>query len=97
MILLYLAAPFIYSPKLFLFSILYTLQNIHDQKYVHGDIRRSNLVFNKNGVDTWIIDFDMAAKNGRYCKGYATIHIIKERHPGAFQGRYNMTVIHLHI
>ena len=28
----------------------------------------------------------MAAKNGKYCDGYATIDMIQERHPGAIQG-----------
>ena len=64
----------------------HTLQKIHVQKYVHGDIRQDNLVFNEDGINSWIIDFDMAAKNGKYCKGYTSIHTIEERHPGAIQG-----------
>lgn len=66
--------------------ILYTLQKIHDQKYVHGDIRHADLVFNEDGINSWIINFDMAAKNGKYCDGYAAIHMIEERHPDAIQG-----------
>ena len=42
-------------------------------------------MFNEDGINSWIIYFDMAAKNGKYCDGYATIHTIKERHQMRFK------------
>jgi len=60
--------------------ILLALQKIHDEGYVHGDIRLCNLIFNEDGLNSWIIDFDMASKGGRYSSNYNCSGDIKERY-----------------
>jgi len=69
-------------------DVLFALQKIHDAGFVHGDIRLCNLVFDDNGVHSYIIDFDMASKESDdnvYCEGYSDKEIIKKRHPEAFE------------
>ncbi len=52
------------------YSIFIKLHKLHDEGYVHCDIRIENLVFGGNGV-SYLIDFDLTRKeNTRYPKGY---------------------------
>lgn len=62
------------------------LGKLHDKGYVHSDIRRINLLFGEGENDAWIIDFDLAAKEGdEYPEGYNHYNIM-ERHEGARAG-----------
>ena len=71
------------------FPIMKTLQKIHDQKMVHGDVRMANLVFGGNEDTSWIIDFDMANREGTsYCPGYKSKSAdIPERHEDARESK----------
>ncbi len=52
------------------YSIFINLHKLHDNDYVHCDVRVENLVFGGNGV-SYLIDFDLARKeNTRYPTGY---------------------------
>jgi len=65
--------------------LIVSLDRLHKEDTVHGDIRRPNLLFPKDG-DAKIIDFDLAAKEGElYVQGY-NHKGIGERHPDAQQG-----------
>ena len=60
--------------------ILKSLKKIHDLGMVHGDIRLCNLVFGEAESDSYIIDFDIASKEGTlYCVNYN--RSVPERHP----------------
>ena len=64
-------------------DILRQLSGIHAAGYCHSDIRSVNIVFGKNRTNAWLIDFDLAAKEGvRYPDNFNCTHI-KERHPDA--------------
>jgi len=65
--------------------LIISLDRLHKEDIVHGDIRRPNLLFPKDG-DAKIIDFDLAAEEGElYVRGY-NHKGIGERHPDAQQG-----------
>ena len=61
------------------------LQCIHNAGYVHGDIRKENLIFDTSGQKAWIIDFDMARKEN---EPYVSIYNdkVEGRHPDAEKG-----------
>ena len=62
--------------------ILRQLNKVHAAGFVHSDVRRTNIVFSYNGKHAWLIDFDLAAKEGTpYPATYNSF--IKERHPSA--------------
>ena len=64
-------------------TIFRDLCSLHAHDFVHGDIRSQNLVFSSNGEGAWMIDFDLAGKEGsRYPRGY-NHHGIDERHQTA--------------
>ena len=78
--------------------LLKSLDFLHKESIVHGDIRQSNLLFPRDG-DAKIIDFDLSAQAGsRYVDGYS---YIEERHPEAkersimktIHGRHSMAFI----
>ena len=71
-----------YKIKQFL-PILDALKKLHDNNYVHSDVRKWNLVFHSNGDDAWLIDFDLAGKVGtKYPINFNHQHI-DERHSSA--------------
>lgn len=53
-------------------NILCMLHNLHAQGYVHGDVRPSNLVFDQQGRDGYLIDYDLVGKDQQdaYPVGY---------------------------
>ena len=51
-------------------GVLDILQKIHGLGYVHGDIRPPNIIFNPDGLNSYLIDFDLARKDGYYPLGY---------------------------
>lgn len=58
------------------------LAKLHDQGYVHGDVRLQNIVFTEN--DSVLIDFDLAKKVGKaYPTGYNESY--EERHTDAIR------------
>ena len=66
-------------------KILNQLHEIHEEGYVHSDIRRQNIVLGKHSA--CIIDFDLAEKEGvNYPLTYNSSPKIKERHPKAEAG-----------
>ena len=68
-------------------GIFSMLGKVHDADYVHGDIRLQNLIFDDNKKDSYLLDYDLAKKNGkgRYPLGYCCD--ISVRHPNAKGGR----------
>ena len=65
----------------FVQKILNQLHKIHEEGYVHSDIRRQNIVFGRHAC---IIDFDLAEKEGvKYPFTYNSSSDIEERHPKA--------------
>ncbi len=71
-------------------NILCMLHKLHKKEYVHGDIRQNNLVFDKDGRDGYLIDYDLARFCGKgkrplYPKGYNYCDSI--RHPDAMAFR----------
>ena len=62
------------------------LSVLHDNNIVHGDIRLSNIIFDKIG-SSHLIDFELAGKEDidHYPSGYNCFNI-RERHPGAKPG-----------
>ena len=65
-------------------TILKDLEKLHNEGYVHGDMRKENLVFSEtDDKAAWIIDFDLAGKVGsRYPSNYNHCNI-EERHTNA--------------
>ena len=63
------------------------LQKVHKLGFVHGDVRRENMVFTTNGTSSYLIDFDLAQKEeeGYYPLEYNTTGI--PRHPDATPGK----------
>ena len=51
-------------------GVLDILQKIHERGYVHGDIRPPNIIFAPDGLKSYLIDFDLARKDGFYPPGY---------------------------
>ena len=73
--------------------IIKTLGEIHKLGYVHGDIRRSNLIFCDDSETAHIIDYDLTAKEGTlYPVGYNTTAECV-RHPNA-KPSWKMDKIH---
>lgn len=67
-------------------TIIRKLAKVHNQDYVHSDIREANLVFCTSGDDAYLIDFDLMRKeNDNYPSGYNHFEI-PERHPDAQPG-----------
>ena len=58
------------------------LHKVHEQGFVHGDVRLSNIIF--SGDTSYLIDYDLARKEdkveGLYPAGY---NRIPQRHPDA--------------
>ena len=53
--------------------------------YPHSDVRLLNIVFSNDGDNAWLIDFDLATKEGTsYPYNYNTS--LHERHPSATPG-----------
>ena len=75
------------------------LLELHEEDYVHGDVREANIIFGSNTA--WIIDFDICDEvNALYPNDYNHMGI-QERHPDACANRemkkihdvYSLTVI----
>ena len=68
-------------------TLLCDLEKLHSAGFVHGDIRRSNLIFDKDDdKKAWMIDFDLAGKEGTlYPSAYNHVNI-QERHTSARAG-----------
>ena len=68
--------------------LLRALHRLHQSGYVHGDIRKANLVFDpKNDDRAWMIDFDLAGVDStNYPPTYNSMHIM-ERHKDARANR----------
>lgn len=64
-------------------KIMNDLAKLHDNGYVHGDMRKSNLLFSADGTNAWIIDFDLAGKEGTYYPASYNHSHIDERHKDA--------------
>ena len=41
------------------------LHKVHEEEYVHGDIRIENIVFAAEENTSYLIDFDLAKKEGK--------------------------------
>lgn len=68
-------------------TIAHSLSKIHDTGYVHSDIRAANLIFGQDVDDAWIIDYDLAEKEGvPYPDTYISRGIV-ERHLDASRNR----------
>ena len=66
------------------------LHIIHEQGFVHRDVRACNIIFSKDS--SFLIDYDLARKAGaRYHIGF--VHYKHERHPAARAG-YPMYPLH---
>ena len=62
--------------------ILRQLNKVHAAGFVHSDVRHTNIVFSYNGKHAWLIDFDLAAKEGTpYPATYNSF--LNEHHPSA--------------
>ena len=62
--------------------LLQQLNKVHDEGFVHSDIRHTNIVSSYDGKHAWLIDFDLAAKEGTpYPATYNSF--LEERHPFA--------------
>lgn len=58
------------TPKAFL-PVISQLEDLHEQDFVHGDIRAFNTVFGEHSDQGYLIDFDFGGKLGRrYPTGY---------------------------
>ena len=67
--------------------IMKVLNDLHEKNYVHGDIRKENLLFGRNGGDAWILDFDLSQlEDTLYRPNYNACNI-PERHGAARAGR----------
>ena len=63
--------------------ILRQLNKVHAAGFVHSDVRHTNIVFSYDGKHAWLIDFDLAAKEGTpYPATYNSV--LDERHDEAF-------------
>lgn len=77
--LLILATPFrdgehfASKPTSFI-PIVQHLRALHEEGYVHGDIRAFNTIFASNPAHGWLIDFDFGGEEGtqRFPEGYKT-------------------------
>ena len=58
------------------------LDKLHSNGYVHGDVRQSNLVFDDEGKEGYLIDYDLCgrADQDTYPVGY---YVSDFRHDGA--------------
>ena len=67
------------------YGILCMLEKLHSNGYVHGDVRPSNLVFDDEGQEGYLIDYDLCgrADQDTYPFGYCSYDI---RHPDAKEG-----------
>ncbi len=60
------------------------LHKLHIRRYVHGDIREANLVFDHENCAGYLIDYDLARESGKlYPDGYFNAEI---RHEDAITG-----------
>jgi len=63
------------------------LRALHNAEHVHCDVRKANMVFNDDGTNAWLIDFDMLAPpDTPYIGGYAGLDLLSCRHPYARRG-----------
>ena len=68
--------------------IMIALDKLHQQNYVHSDVRRANMIFPNEGPAK-LIDFDLTAKaDVPYPPGYNCD--LPERHPGIKVGQHRM-------
>ena len=81
------------SPQQFR-GVLDILHKLHEQDYVHGDIRPQNIIFHPDGLHSSLIDFDLARKDGTYPPGYYFSGAV--RHPDARAGLQMKQVHDLH-
>ena len=42
------------------------LYEVHQLEYIHGDVRRENIIFRETNDKSYLIDFDLARKEGSY-------------------------------
>ena len=61
-------------------EIVNALAKLHTEDYVHGDIRKKNLLFSRNGINAWMIDFDIAGKESTLYPSTYNHRGIDERH-----------------
>jgi hypothetical protein len=59
------------------FATIQALEKLHEDGFVHGDIRGFNTVFSENEGEGWLIDFDLAAGkyNQQLCSPEATNYL----------------------
>ena len=67
-------------------SIMQDLHILHGAGYVHGDLRKENLVFSVEDNKGWMIDFDLAGKVDTYYPATYNHMNIEERHQHAKAG-----------
>lgn len=78
-------------------QVLKQLEQIHDEGFVHADIRDANIVFGRDGESAWIIDLDFAGKeNTAYPEMYNYWCDIPERHPEARPGQPKKKIHDVH-
>ena len=75
-------------------GVLDILQKIHERGYVHGDIKPQNIIFDPGGLNSYLIDFDLARKDGYYPPGYYFSDTV--RHEDAREGLEMEKVHDLH-
>ena len=67
--------------------VMKVLNDLHEKNYVHGDIRKENLLFGCNLGDAWILDFDFSRlEDTLYPPNYNACNI-PERHDVAWATR----------
>ena len=60
------------------------LHKLHEAGYVHGDIKKENIIFNDDKDFSYLIDFDLAKKEGgKYPEGFRFFEGVSYRHPHA--------------
>ena len=83
------------SPQKFA-AVAKTLKVLHDKGYVHSDVRDANVVFGNEQDAGYLVDFDLADKEGtRYPDSYNSASIA-ERHPTAWRGNPRRYIHDIH-
>ena len=62
-----------HSPRKFqqFHGVVTVLHKLHEAGYVHRDIKKENIIFNDDKDISYLIDFDLAKKEGgKYTEGF---------------------------
>jgi serine/threonine protein kinase len=67
--------------------IMKDLHKLHVKNFVHGDIRKENLLFGHNCEEAWMIDFDLSGLEGTLYPPNYNWYCVRERHKDARASR----------